>query len=357
MIQVDIRPVWRFRARGERDFDFVVLSLLDAIEREGKLTRATAEAGISYRHAWNLIERWSDFLGGPLVVMRRGRGSMLTPLGHMLLWAGKRVQARLAPQFESLASELSRSLNESVAQPVPVLTLHASHDFALIALRELAAAQSLPTEVRYLGSFDALASLVRGECDLAGFHLAEGELGQQMAARYAESIPSKGCRLVSFVRRVQGLIVAAGNPRDIRGIEDLGRPEVMLVNRQRGSGTRALLELLLTAHRVDRRRIRGYDNEEFTHAAVAALVAGGQADVGFGLEAAASRFRLGFVPVAAERYYFACHDRTVDTDAFRSLAAVIRGEGFLQRLAGLQGYSASEPGAVHTVDEALAAHR
>src|SRR6185295_1854879 len=102
MVEIDIRPVWRFRAKGEREFDFLLLKLLEALEETGKLTVAAQRAEVSYRHAWNVIEKWAAILGAPLVQMQRGRGTRLSPLGAKLLWAGKRACTRL-PAQSSLA--------------------------------------------------------------------------------------------------------------------------------------------------------------------------------------------------------------------------------------------------------------
>ena len=106
MIRIDIRPVWRFRTdSAEREFDFTLVALLAGIEADGKLTQAAEAAGISYRHAWNLVAQWEEFFGAPLLDKAQGRGSTLTPLGRRLLWAGKRAQARLEPELGNLASE------------------------------------------------------------------------------------------------------------------------------------------------------------------------------------------------------------------------------------------------------------
>ena len=353
MIHIDIRPVWRFRGTGERDFDFTLLALLEALEQSGKLTIAARQAGVSYRHAWNLIEKWAGIFGAPLVQMERGRGSQLSPLGAKLLWAGKRVQARLTPQLDSFASELARALNEALDQGGPTLRIQASHDFAVAALRELGPAAGLNVDLQYRGSFDALGSLGRGECDFAGFHVVEGKFGERMASLYADWLKPRTYRLISIATRKQGMIVAAGNPREIRDVADLARKGVRLINRQKGSGTRALLEYLLTEAQVDRKRIAGYPNEEFTHAAVAALIAGGQADAGFGVEAAAAQFRLGFVPFATERYYLACRQEHLARPEVEALLALLRGPTFRTAIASLAGYDAQRAGEVVTVAESL----
>src|SRR5262245_5739020 len=353
VIRIDIRPVWRFRAKGERDFDFMLLALLEGLGQSGKLTVAAQKAGVSYRHAWNLIEKWAGILGAPLVQMERGRGTTLTPLGQKLLWAGKRVQARLTPEFDSLASEFARALNEALDQGGPTLRVHASHDFAVAALRELGPKAGVTVDLQYRGSFDALGSLARGDCDLAGVHVVDGPFGARMAVRYAEWLKPRAHRLIAIATRTQGLIVAHGNPEEIRTVADLARKGVRLINRQKGSGTRALLEYLLTEAEIDRTRLAGYQNEEFTHAAVAALIAGGQADVGFGVEAAAAQFRLGFVPLATERYYLACRQEQLGVPEVESLLALLRGAKFRTVIEGLAGYAAPNAGEVTTVGDAL----
>lgn len=354
MIEIDITPRWTIRHRGERQFDFVLVTLLEAIKATGRLTDAAEAAGISYRHAWNVIEKWGVFFGSPLVLMARGRGTQLTALGEKLLWAGQRVQARLGPQLESLSSELARALNETLTSAAPALRMHASHDYAVAKLRELLNRDGQTRlELQYRGSIDALASLCHGGCELAGFHIAEGPLEAEIMSRYEKWLKPRSHRLIRFVTRTQGFVVAPGNPKGIRSVANLAQPGVRLINRQRGSGTRALLEQLLAHAGVDRTRIEGFENEEFTHAAVAALVAGRLADVGFGVAAAASQFGLDFVPVATERYFLICRQETLEHATVRELLAVLRGAEFRALVASLPGYTADRCGEVTGIPETL----
>ena len=346
MIRIDIRPVWRFRSETEREFDFRLVTLLAGIESDGKLTQAAEAAGISYRHAWNLVAQWEEFFGAALVAKEQGRGSTLTPLGARLLWAGKRAQARLAPELDNLAGEFARALNESLTETPPALVMHASHDYAVAMLRESASTGSAFVDLQYRGSFDALAALRRGECDVAGFHVPDGRLGSLMEQRYRESLPLSGYRLITFVSRMQGFLVQPGNPLGIAAVSDLCRDGVRIANRQRGSGTRALLEYLISSAGLDRARIAGYEIEETTHGAVAALVAGRQADVGFGVQAAAAQYGLGFVPVCREQYYFACRAADLDAPPVRSLLALLRDARFAEGIASLPGYAATGIGRV-----------
>jgi molybdate transport repressor ModE-like protein len=349
---VDLRTVWRFRKAGQSELDLTLLELLDAIERSGKLTVAARAARISHRHAWNLIEKWSDFFGAPLVTIERGRGTQLSALGAKLLWAGKRAQARLAPELDNLAAELARSLNEAVAASAPTLRIHASHDFSLPKLRELAGTtRSIGIDLRYHGSAEALAALRRAACDVAGFHVTDGALGRPAAMRYAEALGPAIHRLVWVATRVQGLIVAKGNPKSIGSVADLTRPEVRFINRQRDSGTRMLLDALLAQAGIDPTSVEGYETEEHTHAAVAAHVASGLADAGLGIKAAAVQFGLSFVPVASERYFFAVHKELLERREGKLLIGLLRGDAFHDAVAALHGVGAHRTGEISLVDQ------
>src|SRR5262249_54210808 len=153
-------------------------------------------------------------------------------------------------------AELASSLPEGVAGRLPVVRIHASHDFSLAKLRDLAnKTHSVSLDLRYRGSAEALASLRRGACDFAGFHVTEGPLGERAALRYAETLGTGVHRLVWIAARVQGLIVAPGNPKAIERAGDLARPGLRFVNRQRDSGTRILLDELLREAGIDAGRI------------------------------------------------------------------------------------------------------
>ena len=167
MIQIDIRPLWRISREGEeREFEFKLVEILAELDATAKLTLAAERARISYRHAWNLIQEWERFFGAPLVTKARGRGTTLTPLGKSLLLAGRRAQARLAPELSNLASEFTRALNATLTDAPPALVVHASHDFAIAGLRESCAAAGIPFDLQYKGSFDALAARIRGGEDV-----------------------------------------------------------------------------------------------------------------------------------------------------------------------------------------------
>jgi molybdate transport repressor ModE-like protein len=350
-LNIDLRPVWRFRDGDQRELDLELIELLDAIEQSGKLTVAARAAGISHRHAWNLIEKWAAFFGAPLVLIERGRGTRLSHLGAKLLWAGKRAKARLEPELENLAAELASSLDDSPAT-APTLRIHASHDFCLPKLREIAnKTLAVRIDLRFRGSAEALASLRRGACELAGFHVTEGPRGRQAAVRYAEALGPDIHRLVRIAERVQGLIVPPGNPLGMTGAADLAKPGVIFVNRQRDSGTRILLDQLLGEADIDASRIEGYQNEEHTHAAVAAHVASGMADAGLGIEAAARQFDLDFVPIATEHYFLALHKDDLEKPEMKHLVGLLRGDAFHDAVTGYHGERAHRIGEIALVRE------
>lgn len=356
MMRVEIEPAWHFRRDGDRHPVPVTLDLLNEIRETGKITEAANRAGLSYRHCWNLIERWSDYFETPLVERRRGRGTTLTPLGEKLVWAGQRLRARLGPQLQNLARELEAEINLLLPDSAAIIRMHASHGFAVQKLRELlVAVPGVNIDLRYISNQSSLVSLAHETCDLAGTHLPQGPLRRRAIEAAKPWLSAGEHRVISFVTREMGLMVKRGNPHRISRIEDLARPEVSFVNRDQDSGTRQLLEHLLAQQAISPARIGGYERVEFTHGAVAAYVASGMADVAFGFEAAARQFHLDFVPLLTEDYFFVCRKETLDLPATRKIIDVMSSEAFREAIAGMPGYEVREAGAIKTLPEMFSA--
>ncbi|TMS57686.1 LysR family transcriptional regulator [Imbroritus primus] len=348
---ITVEPGWRLRNTAGQELDPLLFRILQAINDTGKLTESAVRVGYSYRHCWNLIHQWSAFFGVPLVELSKGKGARLTPLGEKLAWAAERVQARLGPQLENLAVELDREINVAISDSKPTLRLHASHGYAVALLPDLfAQIGTARLELQYLGSLDAMASMARGNCELCGFHLPLNLPCGELMTRVHKFLKPRSHRLVRLVTRTQGLYLGQGNPAGVHSLGDLTRPEVRFVNRQHNSGTRILLDLLLEHGGIASQHITGYEQVEFTHAAVAAFVASGMANVGFGVEAAASRFKLDFLPVAKEAYMLACRTDTLEQPAMQQLLGMLRGPEFAAQVSGLAGYSAERAGEVLRVD-------
>jgi molybdate transport repressor ModE-like protein len=264
MLKVEIRPDWILRdARGKPVALPALLALLGAVSETGSISKAATRCRMSYRHAWGLLQQFSEQFGAQLVHKVRGQGTLLSPLAEKLIWADRRISARLSPLLDSLASELQQELARVLAADAQVLRLTASHGFAVAAL--------------------------------------VAQLGEQG------------------------------------------------VNRQHGSGTRVLLELLLADRALDPHRIAGFDSAEFTHAAVAAYVASGMADVSFGVETAARRFDLDFIPICRERYFLACNKGALATPSLQAAREAMASDSFRSALAALPGYDGSTSGTLETL--------
>ncbi|BCB60168.1 MULTISPECIES: substrate-binding domain-containing protein [Halomonadaceae] len=351
MKKISVIPSWCFRDEAGHQLDVQLLRLLGAVYRRGKLTKAAAEVGVSYRHAWNLLRQGDDFFGVPLVELQRGRGAKLSLLGEKLLWAEQRAMARLGPQLESLGSELNLTIQQLCQGASSVLRLHASHGFAVELLPKHL--EALPLDLQYCSPHESLAALERGACDVAGFHLPRGSVGERVRATYDGLLKPQQHRVIGFIARTQGLMVAPGNPLGIDAITSLNASGIRFVNRQRSSGTRSLLDCLLEESHVPSHQIRGFDIEEYTHSAVAAYVAAGMADVGFGVEAAAQKFGLDFLPLATEDYLLACHHRALKEPRVQLFLKTLRGTPFQEAVSQLPGYAPSRCGEVMSVDEVL----
>jgi putative molybdopterin biosynthesis protein len=354
MARITIHPALTFTNDYGDRVDPQLFGLLGAVRDTGKLTLAAAHIKLSYRHAWDLLHKWSAFFGGPLVAMQRGKGAMLTPLGTTLLWAEQRTEASLFPQLENIASELNIEIGRALKASPSIIRIHASHGYAIEKLPALMRQHGHATvDLQYMGSIAALESLYRSRCDLAGFHVPIGKLAKSLWQHYAKWVRPRQQKIIRLVLRTQGLIVPKGNPRKIYSITDLARPGIRFVNRQAASGTRILLDGLLDASVIASRQIQGYESGEFTHAAVAAFVASGMADVGFGVEPAAHQFKLDFVPIIKERYMLACRTATLEHASIQELVTLLQGNEFSQIIARVPGYAPDAPGTIEPIQQAI----
>ncbi|MCM5705507.1 substrate-binding domain-containing protein [Larsenimonas salina] len=350
---MNIAPAWLFRSEDGDLLDPVTFTLLSGIHETGKLTRAAQQAGISYRHAWNLLTRGEQFFGMAMVVMRKGHGTHLSPLGERLLWSEQRLRARLEPQLDSMASELNNQIQQLLEGAHPVLRLHASHGYAVALLPELAG----ELDLRYCNPIEALSALKRGDCDLASLHLpADPTRAERVLATYRPLIHDQDLRIIRFVTRKQGLILRAETRERVQGLADLTQPGLRFINRDEHSGTRLLFNLLLDECGLDEIRLAHATQEEFTHTAVAAYVAAGMADVGFGVEAAAAQFGLDFIDLAHEHYLLVCHTAQLNQHNVCQLLDAMTTPEFLASLERLTGYEPDHCGTIGTFDDLTLGH-
>lgn len=354
MYRINIKPQWEVARGGDTALNTSsLLGLLLSIHKTGSISQAAREIGLSYRYAWGLLRDGEKLFGSALMTTERGRGTRLTPMAEKLIWADRRIAARLTPTLESLASELENELSRMVSSKPRNIRLDASHGFAVAALLNHINQAKLPIKLRYHNSTDAVAALSRRECDLAGFHVPLGKFEHAAAVCYAQWLnPDVHC-LIHLAVRDQGLFVAPGNPKGIHGLQDLTRNDIRFVNRQAGSGTRMLLELMLADATISPLHISGFESAEFTHSAVAAYIASDMADVGFGVQTAAQRFGLDFIPLVRERYFFAVSIAAVEDPLLRQVIAILQSDAFRKEVDNLTGYGAVDTGKILKLADAF----
>ena len=338
-----------------------LIDLLQAVSAQGSISAGARALGFSYRHVWGELKRWEQELGHELVVWEKGQSARLTEFGAKLMWAERQAQARLAPQIEALRAELERSFAVAFDDSTHVVTLYASHDEALTALREQALRQSpdegqgqLHLDIRFTGSVDAIRALNEGRCVMAGFHTLLHTDPKTLTERTYKPLLQPGQhKLIGFAQRTQGLMVARGNPLALTSLHDLVAKQARFANRALGTGTRVVLDDLLAQAGLSASQIAGYAHTEPSHAAVAHAVASGQFDAGLGIAAAAYREGLDFVPLADERYHLVCLKSALAQPGIQALLQLLKTRAWQDNLAGIKGYSALQSGEVLSMRKVL----
>ncbi|MDD5028913.1 MAG: substrate-binding domain-containing protein [Rhodoferax sp.] len=329
-----------------------LIDLLQAVAHEGSISGGARALGLSYRHVWGELKRWEDELGNELLVWEKGQSARLSTFGAKLMWAERQAQARLAPQIEALRAELERSFALAFDDSVHVLTLYASHDEAISALREFALrgpvdTQRLHLDVRFTGSVDAIRALNEGRCILAGFHtLIDSGRKTRSEHTYKPLLKPGLHKLIGFATRSQGLMVTPGNPLGLQSLADAVHTQARFANRFLGSGTRTVLDELLDQANLDGTALHGYERVEPSHAAVAQAVASGQCDVGLGIAAAAQLAGLDFVPLVTERYHLVCLKSALEQPAVQQLRHLLQTPAWQDTVRSIAGYHPQDSGQV-----------
>jgi putative molybdopterin biosynthesis protein len=246
------------------------------------------------------------------------------------------------PEGKPVAAHLLRPL--SVIRNTIVAV--GSHDNTLDVLADMVRAQNsrVTLSSSHVGSMGGLMAVKKGLCHVAGTHLLDEADGTYNISYLKQYLPDVKVKLIHLVNRDQGFMIKPGNPRKIKSIEDLARKDIVFINRQRGSGTRILLDFKLKQAGIAPDSIPGYANEEFTHMAVAAAVAGGSADTGLGIYAAARALKLDFIPMITESYDLVIPADFMDTDYIRLLLEIIHSDEFKTRVKQLGGYHVEKTG-------------
>jgi putative molybdopterin biosynthesis protein len=289
-----------------------------------------------------------------LAVGKVGGNFVAAPLarGAGLITSLTRAQAitRIPAQSEGLEqdADIEAELLVPLSGLDKVLVHIGSHDNILDLLANELMGLSLPLRLvsSHVGSMGGLTALKNGSALFAGCHLFDPATRDFNFPFLKKHLPGLELTVLNLAIRHQGLIVQKGNPKDIQGVADLARPEVAFINRQRGAGTRILLDHHLSVAGIAPESVRGYDREEFTHMAVAVNVLTGAADCGLGIFAAAKALDLDFVPLAHERYDLILPTAYLSDPRIVTLRAVIETEQFQERMRALGGYETTLTGQV-----------
>jgi putative molybdopterin biosynthesis protein len=260
---------------------------------------------------------------GVITSLVRADGLVVLPRGTQGLPAGAEVQVRL---YRS-----PREIEKTIFAI-------GSHDISLDLLAQYLSVHDRRLASANVGSLGGLVALRRGEAHLAGSHLLDPETGEYNIRYIREYLPDAHVKVVALVGRKQGLLVRKGNPKGIRTLDDLVNPKVVFINRQRGAGTRVLLDYHLGRMGIAAEEIRGYNSEEYTHLAVAAAVSSGRADCALGIAAAALALDLDFIPLFDERYDLVIPEEYYAGSLLSPLFKVLQDSQFQQSVASLPGY-------------------
>lgn len=234
--------------------------------------------------------------------------------------------------------EIEVRLNKPLNEIENTLIVTGSHDPLIDEVADFLSKKGAPFRVcsTHVGSMGAIYAVRDGLAHLGGIHLLDTKTGIYNKSYVEKYVPKNNAVTVKGVGRIQGLMVQKGNPLNIKEFKDI--KNIRYVNRQRGSGTRILCEHLLSENGLSPNEIKGYTNEEFTHTAVAALVASGNADAGLGIYSAAKMYDLDFIPICNETYEFLIQKDYIDNPMVKAFIDVLNSEEFRKRLSEMGGY-------------------
>ena len=264
-------------------------------------------------------------------------GILEVPQGTEGYEAGEEVQVRLLSTPEKLQN---------------TLVVIGSHDPLLDEVADMMhrADPTVFMSSSHVGSMGGIMAIRRGEAHAGGCHLLDTETGVYNLSFLKKYFPNGGIRLVRCVGRQQGLMLAKGNPLDIKEFADIAKNGVRYVNRQKGSGTRVLMDYLCEQYAVNVSDIYGYEREELTHTSVAAQIANGSADAGMGIYSAAQLYDLDFLPICIEEYDLIIPDHAWETPVVQQLIATLKSPAFREKMLAMGGYTVDHPGEIIPLD-------
>ncbi|WP_249745476.1 substrate-binding domain-containing protein [Mesobacillus boroniphilus] len=252
-------------------------------------------------------------------------------------------------EFERYKASMSAtSARTKESKDLHTLQLAGSHDFLVEQLVKYIASESTGLSITpsYIGSLEGLMMLYRGSADIAAVHLLDPASQQYNLPFIRQLFVHEPITVMRLASREQGLIVAKGNPKNISGVKDLARNDVKIINRQKGAGTRFLLDSFLANEKIEPSAVKGYENEEWTHLGAAAHISRGTADAAFGIKCAASQLGLDFIPATREQFDIVFRWTPENKGALKHLIDLIQLTNFKESIAELDGYNAEDFGKI-----------
>lgn len=246
-------------------------------------------------------------------------------------------------------SQAYQNNNATSAQPSynTTIRLAGSHDFLVEQLTKYVSQHTnLQIQPTYIGSLEGMMMIYRGAADVAAVHLLDPTSKEYNLPFIKQLFVHEKISVIRFASREQGFIVAKGNPKNIQSFQDLTRKDVALINRQKGSGTRFLLDAFLAQEKIQPNKIKGYENEEWNHLAIGSHISRGSADVGFGIKSAADQLGLEFIPVTEEQFDLVYRWTKENENELKSLYTLICSEEFKETITKIPGYKLHDIGQI-----------
>lgn len=270
---------------------------------------------------------------GVITSFVRADGILEIPMNSEGYEAGQEVKVRLLRDPEEIKN---------------TLVVIGSHDPLLDVISDIMRRTGRKEFVSssHVGSMGGIMAVKRSEAHVAGIHLLDEETGEYNVSYVKRYFPNEKVVLINGVKRVQGIMVRPGNPKNIKDVTDLAREGISYVNRQKGAGTRILLDYLLKKNGIPASSIYGYEREEYTHMSVAALIAAGSADAGMGIYSAAKIYGLDFIPIWEEKYDFVLYEKYLELELVKHFIDILKSGEFKDTLKNMGGYNTDNSGEI-----------
>ncbi len=270
---------------------------------------------------------------GVIMSLVRADGTLVIPQNSEGVEAGEKVKVELLKDMEEIENTLVSIGSHDLIMDIISNRMQKSYDKHFLSSA-------------HVGSMGGIMALKRGETHIAPIHLLDTKTGEYNVSYAKRYLPNEKLALIKGVKRIQGLMVSKGNPKDIKDFKDLSSRDIIFVNRQRGAGTRILVDYELEKFGMDIEEIIGYDREMTTHMAVAAAITSGTADVGVGVYSAAKAMNLDFIPIGEEHYDFLIPVKYLENELTNAFLEVITSQDFKEELLAMGGYGLEDIGKI-----------